>query len=71
MGKIGRTLERRTDILMVVLNNLYPYSTYDVSVAAINMGGESAAVSAMQTTNISSMYNIYNSVIVVKTVIVF
>ena len=55
MEEVGEMIERRTDNLTVVLDNLYPYSTYIVEVTAINTAGESVAVSAMQTTNISSM----------------
>ena len=64
---VGEPIERRTDNLMVVLDNLYPYSTYNVSVTAINPAGESMAVSEMQTTHTSSMSNINHS----KSMIVF
>ena len=67
MEEVGETIERRTDNLMVVLDNLYPYSTYNVSVTAINPSGESMAVSKMQTTHTSSMSNINHS----KSMIVF
>ena len=55
MEEVGETIEIEPDNQIVVLDNLYPFSTYNVYVTAINTPGESVAVSAMQTTNISSM----------------
>ena len=55
MEEVGETIEIEPENPMVDLDNLYPYSTYNVSVTLVNIAGESVAVSAMQTTNISSM----------------